>query len=104
MSLNALTLAEAAEGLRARDFTAIELTRDCLDAIEAAAPLNAFSAVTAERAVDQATAADRRLDLDRLAAHAQQGDRPRARDGAGSKLSSADRSVSGRRRARRIRA
>ncbi len=61
MSLNALTLAEAAEGLRARDFTAIELTRDCLDAIEAAAPLNAFSAVTAERAVKQATAADRRL-------------------------------------------
>ena len=61
MSLNALTLAEAAEGLRARDFTAIELTRDCLEAIEAAAPLNAFSAVTAERAVDQATAADRRL-------------------------------------------
>jgi aspartyl-tRNA(Asn)/glutamyl-tRNA(Gln) amidotransferase subunit A len=59
--LNALTLSEARDGLRARAFTAAELTEDCLGAIAAAGALNAFSAVTAERARAAAEAADRRL-------------------------------------------
>ena len=61
MSLSSLTLEQGRDGLRAKDFTALELTRACLDAIEAGAALNAFTAVTAERALDQARAADARL-------------------------------------------
>jgi aspartyl-tRNA(Asn)/glutamyl-tRNA(Gln) amidotransferase subunit A len=49
--LSRLTLAAARDGLRAKDFTAVELAGDCLAEIEAAAALNAFSSVTAERAL-----------------------------------------------------
>ncbi len=59
--LNALTIAAARDGLRDGAFTAAELTEGCLNAIEAAAPLNAFSTVTADRARTQAAAADARL-------------------------------------------
>jgi aspartyl-tRNA(Asn)/glutamyl-tRNA(Gln) amidotransferase subunit A len=59
--LNSLSIAEAREGLRARRFSAAELTADCLAAIAGAARLNAFVTTTAERAVAMAAAADARL-------------------------------------------
>jgi aspartyl-tRNA(Asn)/glutamyl-tRNA(Gln) amidotransferase subunit A len=59
--LNRLSIAAARDGLRARDFTAVELAEDCLAAIEAAGALNVFSAVTAEIARERARAADARL-------------------------------------------
>ena len=61
MSLNRLTIAAARDGLRARDFTAAELTEACLTAIGEAGALNAFVHVTPEMAKDQAKAADERL-------------------------------------------
>jgi aspartyl-tRNA(Asn)/glutamyl-tRNA(Gln) amidotransferase subunit A len=60
-ALNSLTIAEARSGLRAGDFTAVELTEACLAAIDAAGALNAFCATTPDRARDQARAADTRL-------------------------------------------
>jgi aspartyl-tRNA(Asn)/glutamyl-tRNA(Gln) amidotransferase subunit A len=59
--LNALTLAEARDRLRAGDFTARELTGACLDAAEAADALNAVCARTRDKALAQADAADARL-------------------------------------------
>jgi aspartyl-tRNA(Asn)/glutamyl-tRNA(Gln) amidotransferase subunit A len=57
-----LTIAEAARGLAARDFSAVELTQAHLAAIEALNPrLNALITVTPELALDQAKAADARL-------------------------------------------
>jgi aspartyl-tRNA(Asn)/glutamyl-tRNA(Gln) amidotransferase subunit A len=56
-----LTLARARDGLRAREFSAMELTEACLEAVDAAGALNAFCAVTADRARAQARAADARL-------------------------------------------
>ena len=61
MSLNTLTVAEARDGLRARDFTAAELTEACLAAIGEAGALNAVVHATPEIARDQARAADARL-------------------------------------------
>jgi aspartyl-tRNA(Asn)/glutamyl-tRNA(Gln) amidotransferase subunit A len=55
------TIAEARDGLRAGALSAVELAEACLAAIEAAGPLNAFVTVTAERAREQAAAADARL-------------------------------------------
>jgi hypothetical protein len=52
------TIAAARAALRAGDVTAAELTAACLDAIAAAAPLNAFVHVTAEIARERAQAAD----------------------------------------------
>ncbi len=60
-ALTALTLAEARDGLHARQFSATELTAAHVAAIEAARPLNAFITETAERALDAAAAADQRL-------------------------------------------
>jgi aspartyl-tRNA(Asn)/glutamyl-tRNA(Gln) amidotransferase subunit A len=60
-ALNSLTIAEARTGLRAGDFTAVELTEACLAAIDGAGALNAFCATTPDRARDQARAADIRL-------------------------------------------
>jgi aspartyl-tRNA(Asn)/glutamyl-tRNA(Gln) amidotransferase subunit A len=60
-ALNSLTIAEARRGLRARDFSAMELTEACLAAIDAAGALNAFSTTTPDHARAQARAADTRL-------------------------------------------
>ncbi len=62
MNLTDLTIAAARDGLRAREFTARELTEAHLAAIEALNPrLNAYITVTGERALAQADAADAAL-------------------------------------------
>ena len=62
MSLTDLTIAGARDGLRARQFTARELTEAHLAAITALNPrLNAYITVTGERALAQADAADAAL-------------------------------------------
>ncbi|MFN2309585.1 MAG: Asp-tRNA(Asn)/Glu-tRNA(Gln) amidotransferase subunit GatA [Gammaproteobacteria bacterium] len=56
------TIAELAEGLRAKAFSSEELTQDCLARIERFNPgLNCFVTVTAEAALAQARAADARI-------------------------------------------
>jgi len=60
-SLTALTLAEAQAGLRARQFSAAELARAYIAAMEEARPLNAFITETPERALAMAAASDERL-------------------------------------------
>jgi aspartyl-tRNA(Asn)/glutamyl-tRNA(Gln) amidotransferase subunit A len=60
--LTALTIAEAREALRAKEFSARDLTEGYLAAIERANPvLNAFVAVTADKARRMAEASDARL-------------------------------------------
>jgi aspartyl-tRNA(Asn)/glutamyl-tRNA(Gln) amidotransferase subunit A len=59
--LNQLTLAAARDGLRAKQFSAVELTDACLAASEAAMPLNAYTVITADLARAQATRADARF-------------------------------------------
>jgi aspartyl-tRNA(Asn)/glutamyl-tRNA(Gln) amidotransferase subunit A len=60
--MHKLTLAELAKKLRAKEFSAIELTRALLGRIEAANPsLNAFVTVTRESALGDAAAADQAL-------------------------------------------
>jgi aspartyl-tRNA(Asn)/glutamyl-tRNA(Gln) amidotransferase subunit A len=59
--LTALTLAGARAGLRAKEFSARELTLAHIAAMEAARPLNAFITETPERALDMAAASDERL-------------------------------------------
>jgi aspartyl-tRNA(Asn)/glutamyl-tRNA(Gln) amidotransferase subunit A len=61
MEIDRLTIAAARDALRARTVSAVELAEAHLAAIEAAAPLNLYVEVTAERALDQARAADARL-------------------------------------------
>ena len=61
MSLNALTIAAARDGLRRGDFTAAELTEACLAAIEGAGALNAFVHLTPDLARARAAEADARL-------------------------------------------
>lgn len=59
MDIAALTICEAAEGLRKKTFSSVELTRGVLDAIEKRdADLNAYLSVDAEGALRQAAAAD----------------------------------------------
>jgi aspartyl-tRNA(Asn)/glutamyl-tRNA(Gln) amidotransferase subunit A len=60
-SLLALTLAEARAALAEKSFSARELAAAYNDAVEAAAPLNAYITATPERALAMADAADRRL-------------------------------------------
>ncbi|KKL45761.1 hypothetical protein LCGC14_2352390 [marine sediment metagenome] len=57
-NLNSLTIADARDGLRAKDFTSAELTEACLGAVEGASALNAFVHNTPQIARDQAAAAD----------------------------------------------
>ena len=60
--LNKLTIAEASAKLRSHEISASQLTRDCLDQIAAAEPkLHAFITVTEKEALEQARAADARL-------------------------------------------
>jgi aspartyl-tRNA(Asn)/glutamyl-tRNA(Gln) amidotransferase subunit A len=58
--LTDLTIAEARDALAGGQTSAVELTRACLDAIDAASALNAFSAVTPDRALAMAEASDAR--------------------------------------------
>ena len=60
MALTDLTIAEALDGLAARQFSARELTEAHVRAVEAARPLNAFITETAEQALEAADASDAR--------------------------------------------
>jgi aspartyl-tRNA(Asn)/glutamyl-tRNA(Gln) amidotransferase subunit A len=60
-TLTALPLAEARAGLRAKEFSACELTEAYIASMERARPLNAFITETPERAREMAAAADQRL-------------------------------------------
>jgi len=56
------SIPELAAGLRAGEFTSVELTRACLERIERHdGELNSFITVTADAALEQAAAADRRI-------------------------------------------
>jgi aspartyl-tRNA(Asn)/glutamyl-tRNA(Gln) amidotransferase subunit A len=59
--LTSLTLAQARDALRSKEFSATELTDAHLDAIERARALNAFVLETPDRARDMARVADARL-------------------------------------------
>ena len=59
--LNALTLVEARDGLRAKRFSAVELARVQIAAVEAARSLNCFIVETPELALKQAEASDARI-------------------------------------------
>ncbi len=59
--LNRLTIADAARGLRAGEFSSRELTESCIREIESAGRLNAFCHLTAELSLDRADEADQRL-------------------------------------------
>ena len=59
--LNELTITAARDGMRSGAFTSQEVTEACLDAAAASAPLNAFSAHTADKAREMAVAADARI-------------------------------------------
>ncbi|GJD58002.1 Asp-tRNA(Asn)/Glu-tRNA(Gln) amidotransferase subunit GatA [Methylobacterium dankookense] len=59
--LNELTLAEARDGLKAKRFSARELTQAHVDAVEKARALNAFILETPERALAQAEVSDRKI-------------------------------------------
>ena len=61
--LMSLTIAEARDGLRAKDFTAVELAEAAIAAMEAGDALGAFVHKTPEIARTQAAAADNRLAL-----------------------------------------
>ena len=58
MELARLTIAAARDGLRERQFSSVELTRSCLEAIEGAAQLNAFCHKSADVAMVMAQTAD----------------------------------------------
>ena len=61
MSFLELDLARARDGLSRRDFSAVELTKAYIQAIEAARDLNAFIVETPEQALAMAEESDRRL-------------------------------------------
>ncbi len=61
MSLTSFTIAEARTKLRAKEFSAVELTEAYLAAMEQGAGLNAFITTTPEIARERAKAADARL-------------------------------------------
>ena len=56
--LTALTIAEALKGLKARKYTAEELTEEHIKSIEAARDLNAFVLETPDQAIEDARASD----------------------------------------------
>ena len=59
--LTDLTLAEARDGLKAKSFSAVELTTAHIQAVERARPLNAFVLETPDHAIAQARQSDERL-------------------------------------------
>ena len=59
--LTELTISEVRKGLRGREFTSVEVTKDCLDSILTSDQLNAFSTVTADIALEQAKRSDKRI-------------------------------------------
>ncbi|MFC7703823.1 Asp-tRNA(Asn)/Glu-tRNA(Gln) amidotransferase subunit GatA [Plastorhodobacter daqingensis] len=59
--LNKLTIAQARDALRKREITAVELAEACVTAAEGADRLNVFVHKTPEIALEQARAADQRL-------------------------------------------
>ena len=59
--MNAWSLAQARDALRAKQVTSVELTEACLSAIEGADALGAFVHKTPELALDLARAADEQL-------------------------------------------
>lgn len=59
--LTDLTLTELTAGLRAKKFSATEVAKTFIDAVERARPLNAFVTETPELALQQAQASDARL-------------------------------------------
>jgi aspartyl-tRNA(Asn)/glutamyl-tRNA(Gln) amidotransferase subunit A len=62
MNLNNLTIEEAHKGLVNKDFTSVDLTKACLDAIrEKDEKLNAFITVTEDAAFEAAEAADKKI-------------------------------------------
>lgn len=62
MNLNELTIVQAAEGLRKREFSSVELTQACLERIDERNPrLNAFLSVTGDLALEEAEKADARI-------------------------------------------
>ena len=60
-ALTKLTLKAALAGLKAKDFSAVEITKAHIDAIEAARGLNAFVLETPDHALTMAKASDERL-------------------------------------------
>jgi aspartyl-tRNA(Asn)/glutamyl-tRNA(Gln) amidotransferase subunit A len=60
-ALNKLTIAGARDALRKGEVTAVDLTMACMTAMDAAGDLNAFVHPTPEIALDQARAADARI-------------------------------------------
>ncbi|NMM44195.1 Asp-tRNA(Asn)/Glu-tRNA(Gln) amidotransferase subunit GatA [Rhodospirillaceae bacterium KN72] len=56
-----LSLSEARDGLRSKDFTAVELTRAYLGAMERSRELNAYITETPDKALTMAEASDKRL-------------------------------------------
>ncbi|MBI5940697.1 MAG: Asp-tRNA(Asn)/Glu-tRNA(Gln) amidotransferase subunit GatA [Caulobacterales bacterium] len=59
--LTSLTLKAALDGLKAKQFSATEITRAHIAAVEAARPLNAFVLETPDKALEMAAAADGRI-------------------------------------------
>ncbi len=59
--LTHLTIAEAREGLRAKSFSATELARAHIDAIEKARALNAYVLETPDKALAMARTSDERI-------------------------------------------
>ncbi|OCX66699.1 aspartyl/glutamyl-tRNA amidotransferase subunit A [Thioclava sp. SK-1] len=61
MTLNTFKISQARDALRSGETTAVSLTEACISAIEAAGQLNAYCAQTPEIALEQAKAADERI-------------------------------------------
>ncbi|MEM6408455.1 MAG: Asp-tRNA(Asn)/Glu-tRNA(Gln) amidotransferase subunit GatA [Pseudomonadota bacterium] len=59
--LSKLTISEARDGMRSGEFSAIDITKDCLSEVEGAGALNAFVHHTPDIAMKQAEAADARI-------------------------------------------
>ncbi len=61
IDLTALTLVEARDGLKAKQFSAVELGKAHIEAVAAAKPLNCFIVETPDQALERARASDARI-------------------------------------------